>query len=56
MRSKMFVFYFSVESKSFVIEKANQTLAAEVTEEIEKRPFSSSTGQFSEVSQQINLI
>ncbi len=47
---------FSIETKSIISEKPNQLSAIDITEEFEKRPFSSSTTQFSDVYLEINSI
>jgi len=50
------LFLFSIETKSIISEKLNQLSAIDITEELEKRPFSSSTAQFSDVDLEINSI
>jgi hypothetical protein len=42
----------SLDTKSIISEKTNPILATELTEELDKRPFSSSTAQMSDVSKE----
>lgn len=49
-------FSFSVETKSIISDKPNHLSPVEVIEELEKRPFSASTAQFSDVNFKIDSI
>jgi hypothetical protein len=47
---------FFIDTKSVLSEKINPLLTADTTEELEKRPLTSSTALFSEVYLEINFL
>jgi len=49
-------FLFFIDTKSVLSEKINPLLTADTTEELEKRPLTSSTALFSEVYLEINFL